>query len=54
MKVGKEGSTDFLQNIILKVSLKEEHDMEGLAGELCRCVFVTLGIFEIEPRGLNL
>ncbi len=54
MKVGKEGSTDFLQDIILKVRLKEGHDMEGLAGELRRCVFVSLGIFEIEPRGLNL
>ena len=54
MKVGIEGSTDFLQNNILKVRLKEEHDMEALAGELCRGVFVSLGIFEIEPRGLNL
>ncbi len=54
MKVGKEGSTDFLQNMILKVRVKAEHDMYVLAGELRRCVFVSLGIFEIEPCRLNL
>ena len=54
MKVGKEGSTDFLQNLILKVRVKAEHVIYGLAGELRRCVFVSLGIFEIEPSGLNL